>query len=75
MSLVVVCWQLNDLTTVCRYVASEGDHITLLNVLKAYLASGCDPGWCVDHFISERALKKALVRNSVPYSQQISFSR
>ena len=48
----------------CRYVAAEGDHLTLLNVLKAYEQAGQDATWCRAHFVNRRALTKALVRGA-----------
>ncbi|XP_074088296.1 putative pre-mRNA-splicing factor ATP-dependent RNA helicase DHX32 isoform X2 [Macrotis lagotis] len=37
----------------------EGDHLTLLNVYKAYQEADCLEKWCSDHFLSPSALKTA----------------
>ena len=47
-----------------RFIAAEGDHLTLLNVLRAYEASGRDATWCRDHYVNRRSLMKALVRGT-----------
>uniref|UniRef100_A0A7S1CH90 RNA helicase n=1 Tax=Bicosoecida sp. CB-2014 TaxID=1486930 RepID=A0A7S1CH90_9STRA len=44
-----------------KFVAAEGDHCTLLNVLRAFEEEGSrDRSWCHDHFVNERALRRAL---------------
>eukprot|EP00124_Ichthyophonus_hoferi_P002617 Ihof_evm5s186 gene=Ihof_evmTU5s186 len=41
-----------------RFGAKEGDHLTLLNVYKAYTKHK-QAGWCYKHFINFKALKRA----------------
>lgn len=44
-----------------KFVASEGDHCTLLNVLRGFEEEGLrDRSWCHDHFVNERALRRAI---------------
>ncbi|KAI8849421.1 hypothetical protein BC829DRAFT_186793 [Chytridium lagenaria] len=37
-----------------------GDHMTLLNVLKTFLAVNCEREWCNQNFLNYRALKQAV---------------
>ncbi|KAI8902060.1 P-loop containing nucleoside triphosphate hydrolase protein [Globomyces pollinis-pini] len=47
----------------------DGDHITLLNVLKSYQSVNGDSQWCLDHYVSKRSMKQIMdIRN-----QLISF--
>lgn len=39
-----------------RFNSSEGDHYTLLNVFKAYMAVNGDSHWCHDHYINTKAM-------------------
>ena len=45
-----------------RFASPEGDHVTALNVFRAYC--GVDPprraAWCADFYLSARALRKAV---------------
>ncbi|KAJ3069100.1 putative ATP-dependent RNA helicase dhr2 [Podochytrium sp. JEL0797] len=43
-----------------RFVNHEGDHLTLLNVMREYVAMKGDKEWCVQNFINARALKNAM---------------
>lgn len=48
-----------------KFIAPDGDHLTLLNIYRAYVASGSSGitesfRWCRDHFLNFRALKKAV---------------
>ncbi|KAI3928200.1 hypothetical protein MKW98_023801 [Papaver atlanticum] len=43
-----------------RFAAAEGDHVTYLNVYKAYLQSGKSPQWCHKNFINYQAMKKVV---------------
>jgi len=43
-----------------RFSASEGDHVTLLNVFLAFERSGHSSRWCRDHFINYRGLCRAV---------------
>ncbi|KAJ3272638.1 putative ATP-dependent RNA helicase dhx33 [Terramyces sp. JEL0728] len=42
------------------FMSYEGDHITLLNVMKAYESTKGDAQWCHDHFISARSMKNIM---------------
>ncbi|CAO3645325.1 unnamed protein product [Cunninghamella blakesleeana] len=42
------------------FLHPDGDHLTLLNVLKAYMEVKGDYNWCKDHFINIRNVKIAL---------------
>jgi len=42
-----------------RFAHIDGDHLSLLNVFHAWKQNNCDPQWCWDNFVSERALKSA----------------
>lgn len=42
-----------------RFNHSQGDHLTLLNVYKAWQLSGFSRQWCKDNFIQERSMSKA----------------
>lgn len=43
-----------------RFHSIHGDHLTLLNVFKAWDLSGRSSAWCKENFIHERSMKKAL---------------
>jgi len=43
-----------------RFHSIHGDHLTLLNVFKAWELSGRSSSWCKENFIHERSMKKAL---------------
>lgn len=43
-----------------RFHSIHGDHLTLLNVFKAWDLSGRSSVWCKENFIHERSMKKAL---------------
>lgn len=43
-----------------RFHSIHGDHLTLLNVFKAWDLSGRSSAWCNENFIHERSMKKAL---------------
>lgn len=42
-----------------RYASSDGDHLTYLNVVRAYLATAeaHRADWCADNFVSRRAMR------------------
>lgn len=42
-----------------RFHHSQGDHLTFLNVYKAWGLSGYSKQWCQDNFIQERSMKRA----------------
>jgi len=42
------------------FAAREGDHLTLVNVLRAFLANGCSHEWCREHFLNARNLRQAV---------------
>jgi ATP-dependent RNA helicase DDX35 len=42
-----------------KWLVKEGDHLTLLNVLNAFLEAGRDPDWCHDYYLNFRALRRA----------------
>lgn len=46
-----------------KFLTTEGDHITLLNVLKAYRTTKDDKDWCQENFINSRSMKLVLVGN------------
>jgi ATP-dependent RNA helicase DHX8/PRP22 len=37
----------------------EGDHLTLLNVFDSWVENGRSAGWCQEHFIQHRSMKRA----------------
>ncbi|KAJ9565848.1 hypothetical protein OSB04_001814 [Centaurea solstitialis] len=43
-----------------RFAASEGDHVTFLNVYKGFLQSNKSSKWCHKNFINYHAMKKVL---------------
>ncbi|KAF3988493.1 hypothetical protein FT663_03953 [Candidozyma haemuli var. vulneris] len=43
-----------------RFHSVYGDHITLLNVYRAWDLNGRSPGWCKDNYIHERSMRRAL---------------
>lgn len=42
-----------------RFHSIHGDHLTLLNVYKAWDLSGRSSAWCKENYIHERSMKKA----------------
>ena len=40
-----------------KFISSEGDHVTLLNIFKAHKHVKGNPNWCSEHFINTRAMK------------------
>lgn len=44
-----------------KFLHSDGDHLTLLNVLKSYWEVKGDIEWCRDNFINNRNMKVAMV--------------
>ena len=47
------------------FLAREGDHLTLLNVLSAYLENNASKEWCVRHYINARNMAYVMVCISV----------
>ncbi|KAI9017228.1 P-loop containing nucleoside triphosphate hydrolase protein [Gaertneriomyces semiglobifer] len=43
-----------------KFVNHDGDHLTLLNVLKSYLSVNRSQSWCAENFLSHRSLKQVL---------------
>ncbi|KAK4786842.1 hypothetical protein SAY86_010675 [Trapa natans] len=43
-----------------RFAAAEGDHVTFLNVYKAFLQSGKSSQWCYKNYINYQSMKKVL---------------
>ncbi|XP_064595084.1 ATP-dependent RNA helicase DHX33-like [Liolophura sinensis] len=43
-----------------KFISSEGDHITLLNIFKAYRGVNGNKQWCHDNFINMRNMKTAM---------------
>uniref|UniRef100_A0A8C5HAN9 Helicase C-terminal domain-containing protein n=1 Tax=Gouania willdenowi TaxID=441366 RepID=A0A8C5HAN9_GOUWI len=43
------------------FLHDEGDHMTLINIYKAFKAHNQDEAWCVTNFLSQAALKLAVV--------------
>ncbi len=43
-----------------KFLSSDGDHITMLNVLRAFLTTGKDKQWCMDNFILYRSMAEVL---------------
>lgn len=43
-----------------RFHSVYGDHITLLNVYRAWELNGRSAGWCKDNYIHERSMRRAL---------------
>lgn len=42
-----------------KFVSSEGDHVMLLNIYKAYKAVKGNREWCMENFINQRNMKTA----------------
>lgn len=42
-----------------RFHHSSGDHLTLLNVYRAWVLNGYSAQWCQENFIQERGLRRA----------------
>lgn len=42
-----------------RFASDEGDHVTLLRVLRAYCVAKGDPEWCRGNFINARGMRTA----------------
>jgi len=48
------------------FLHKSGDHMTLLNLYKCYMANRINSKWCVDNFIDPRAMKHVCdVRNQL----------
>lgn len=43
-----------------KFSVAEGDHITLLNVFRAFVDSGKSSRWCKDNFVNFRGLNRAV---------------
>ncbi|KAK2146555.1 hypothetical protein LSH36_600g01084 [Paralvinella palmiformis] len=43
-----------------KFMASEGDHLTLLNIYRAYKGVNCNKQWCHDNFLNGRNLRTAV---------------
>ncbi|XP_062161565.1 probable pre-mRNA-splicing factor ATP-dependent RNA helicase DEAH9 isoform X2 [Alnus glutinosa] len=43
-----------------RFAASEGDHVTFLNVYKGFLQSGKSSQWCHKNYVNYQAMKKVI---------------
>ncbi|KAJ3354224.1 putative ATP-dependent RNA helicase dhx33 [Kappamyces sp. JEL0680] len=43
-----------------RFMSFDGDHVTLLNVLRAYQEVSGDPDWCQSHFVNARSMKQIM---------------
>ncbi|PRP85344.1 hypothetical protein PROFUN_07052 [Planoprotostelium fungivorum] len=43
-----------------RFMSSDGDHITLLNVYNNFIQSKHSKRWCIENFLNFRALQKAV---------------
>ncbi|TPX74038.1 hypothetical protein CcCBS67573_g04688 [Chytriomyces confervae] len=49
-----------------KFVSHDGDHITLLNVMRGYQAVSGDKDWCIQNYINGRAIKNAMdIRNQL----------
>jgi len=44
-----------------KFLTNEGDHITLLNVLKTFRLTKDDKDWCQENFINTRSMKQVMV--------------
>jgi len=44
-----------------KFISSHGDHITLLNVLRAYERVNSSIDWCTAHFLNARALHQVML--------------
>jgi len=40
-----------------KFLSSEGDQVSLLNIYRAYKSSGMNKEWCHDHFVNMRVMK------------------
>ena len=43
-----------------KFASYEGDHITLLNVFKAFHENGESKEWCIENYINARSMKSVL---------------
>ncbi|KAK6182959.1 hypothetical protein SNE40_010524 [Patella caerulea] len=43
-----------------KFMSSDGDHITLLNIYKSYKGVGGNKQWCQENFINNRNMKTAM---------------
>ncbi|XP_025086245.1 probable ATP-dependent RNA helicase DHX35 [Pomacea canaliculata] len=43
-----------------KFAVLEGDHVTLLNVYKAFIKFGKNSKWCSEHFLNYKGLKRAI---------------
>ncbi|KAL4232518.1 putative ATP-dependent RNA helicase dhx33 [Mactra antiquata] len=61
-----------------KFMSSEGDHITLLNIYKAYKGVQGNKAWCQENFINQRNMRTAIdvrrqlreicVKQSLPFN-------
>jgi len=58
-----------------KFVAEEGDHLTLLNAYNAFVRYGKSSSWCKSHAVSFRALSRAVsIRSQLKkYMQRFSL--
>lgn len=45
-----------------KFMNFDGDHLTLLNVMREYQEMNGDSNWCQDHFVNARSMKQVMVR-------------
>lgn len=57
-----------------KFLHPDGDHLTLLNVLKSYWEVKGDLEWCRDNFINNRNMKVAMVRRIKEMRDSFFFS-
>ncbi|KAJ3191900.1 putative ATP-dependent RNA helicase dhr2, partial [Entophlyctis luteolus] len=43
-----------------KFINHDGDHLTLLNVMRAYMSVNGDREWCIENFVNGRAVKNAM---------------
>lgn len=43
-----------------KFISSEGDHMTILNIYRAYKAVGGNKDWCYQHFINSQTVKQVM---------------
>ncbi|KAM6500789.1 P-loop containing nucleoside triphosphate hydrolase protein [Amanita muscaria] len=58
-----------------KFIAEEGDHLTLLNVYNAFVRYGQSSNWCKSHALSFRALSRAMsIRSQIrKYMQRFNI--
>ena len=42
-----------------KFIHSDGDHLTLLNVYNEYIRKGSSQDWCYKNYINHRHIKSA----------------